>query len=128
MPIEIVFETHSSSDDNERGIATGWLPGRLSLRGRGQAEQLGRRRRNDGLVAVFTSDLRRAIETAELAFANSGLPIFADWRLRECNYGQLNGASAHEVHAARPCTCENRILKERAGNRLSNGQVAQLTT
>jgi len=30
MPIEIVFETHCLSEDNERGIATGWLPGRLS--------------------------------------------------------------------------------------------------
>ena len=28
MPIEIVFETHCLSEDNEQGIATGWLPGR----------------------------------------------------------------------------------------------------
>ena len=28
MSIEIVFETHALSEDNERGIATGWLPGR----------------------------------------------------------------------------------------------------
>jgi hypothetical protein len=34
MAIEVVFETHSMTEDNERGRATGWLPGRLSEQGR----------------------------------------------------------------------------------------------
>ncbi|MHB1496804.1 MAG: histidine phosphatase family protein [Acidimicrobiales bacterium] len=54
MPIEIVFETHSTTEDNEAGRATGWLPGRLSARGREQAAELGRRRAADGLAAVFS--------------------------------------------------------------------------
>src|SRR5688500_1208232 len=29
MSVDIVFETHSISEDNEHGIATGWLPGAL---------------------------------------------------------------------------------------------------
>jgi 2,3-bisphosphoglycerate-dependent phosphoglycerate mutase len=101
MAVEIVFETHSLSTDNDRGVATGWLPGRLSKHGRALARELGERRRADTLAAVFTSDLRRVTETAELAFAGSGLPVLADWRLRECDFGQLNGASAALVHAAR---------------------------
>lgn len=36
-----------------------------------------------------------------LAFAGSGLPVFADWRLHQCDYGQLNGAPAGQVHAGR---------------------------
>jgi 2,3-bisphosphoglycerate-dependent phosphoglycerate mutase len=91
MSVEVVFETHSISEDNERGIATGWLPGRLSSRGRELAGELGRRRRDDGLDVVFTSDLRRAVETAEIAFAGSPLPVVQDDRLRECDYGELNG-------------------------------------
>jgi alpha-ribazole phosphatase/probable phosphoglycerate mutase len=39
------------------------------------------------------SDLKRAIETVEVAFAGSGIPVLIDWRLRECDYGQLNGAA-----------------------------------
>jgi broad specificity phosphatase PhoE len=92
MPVEIVFETHSMSEDNERGIATGWLPGRLSERGRVLAGELGVRRRTDDLAAVFTSDLARAVETASIAFAGSPLPVMVDRRLRECDYGDLNGA------------------------------------
>jgi bisphosphoglycerate-dependent phosphoglycerate mutase len=34
MAIQIVFETHSISEDNEHGIATGWHDGQLSERGR----------------------------------------------------------------------------------------------
>ncbi len=101
MAVEIVFETHSWSTDNDRGVASGWLPGQLSERGRALARELGERRRADELSAVFTSDLRRAAETAELAFVGSGLPVLADWRLRECDYGKLNGASAARVLADR---------------------------
>lgn len=37
----IVFETHSITEDNELGFATGWLPGRLSATGRELARDLG---------------------------------------------------------------------------------------
>lgn len=77
MSLAVVFETHSTSVDNERGIATGWLPGELSATGREQARALGERRHNDGLDAVFTSDLRRAVETARIAFAGTQIPVIA---------------------------------------------------
>ncbi|HEX8092570.1 histidine phosphatase family protein [Jatrophihabitans sp.] len=99
--IEIVFETHSWSTDNDLGIATGWHPGQLSDRGRELAAELGRRRRADRIDAVFTSDLRRAAQTAEIAFAGSTLTALHDWRLRECDFGELNGAPAETVHRDR---------------------------
>lgn len=92
MGVEIVYETHSTTTDNESGLATGRLPGRLSALGRSQAAELGRRRRDDGLAAVFVSDLARAVETARIAFDGSGIPVHQDPRLRECDYGELNGA------------------------------------
>ena len=98
VTVQIVFETHSTTEDNEAGIAAGWLPGRLSATGRQQAVELGSRRRCDGLTAVFSSDLTRAADTVEIALGGSGIPRFADWRLRECNYGSLNGSPAAEVH------------------------------
>lgn len=102
MSVRIVFETHQTSEDNEAGIATGWLPGRLSALGRRQARELGERRRHDGLAAVFSSDLRRAAETVELAFPEPGRPpTLLDWRLRECDYGELNGSPRDPVHGAR---------------------------
>lgn len=89
--VQIVFETHSTSEDNERGVATGWLGGKLSPTGRAQAQELGERRHHDNIDAVYSSDLNRAVETARIAFTGSPTPILLDWRLRECNYGTLNG-------------------------------------
>jgi 2,3-bisphosphoglycerate-dependent phosphoglycerate mutase len=101
MAIEIVFETHSWSKDNERGAASGWNHSQLSARGRAAAQVLGERRRADGLQAVFSSDLSRAVETARIAFAGSPLPLLCDWRLRECDYGDWNGLPADQVHGDR---------------------------
>lgn len=95
--IHLVYETHSISTDNEAGTATGWLHGELSSRGRELAAELGERRRSDGIAAAFASDRRRAFETAEIAFGGSEIPIFLDWRLRECDYGELTGKSANRV-------------------------------
>ena len=101
MTVEIVFETHATTEDNEAGRATGWLPGTLSAAGRRAATELGVRRRDDGIAAVFCSDLRRAVQTAEIAFAETPIPILLDWRLRECDYGQRNGMPVADVHGRR---------------------------
>jgi broad specificity phosphatase PhoE len=101
VAVELVYETHSTSVDNERGIATGWHDGELSETGRRQARELGERRRDDGIAAVYASDLGRAVETAEIAFGGSGIPVLLDPRLRECDYGELNGAPVEQVAVER---------------------------
>lgn len=100
MPVELVYETHSISVDNERGVATGWLDGELSERGRELARQLGDRRRAEA-DAVYSSDLGRAVETARIAFGET-VSIQLDERLRECDYGELNGHPVAEIDAERP--------------------------
>ena len=99
MSVDVVFETHSLTVDNETGRATGWLDGSLSSTGRALAAELGERRRDDGIAAVYTSDLGRAVETAQIAFRGSALPILRDRRLRECNYGSMNGLPRAELDA-----------------------------
>lgn len=101
MSVEIIFETHSTSVDNEAGIASGWSDVPLSALGREQARELGERRHSDEFDAVFCSDLRRAIETAEIAFGDS-IAITADARLRECDYGAMTGFPAAQIAAERP--------------------------
>jgi broad specificity phosphatase PhoE/GNAT superfamily N-acetyltransferase len=101
MPVRLVFETHATTVDNEIGVATGWLPGELSPTGIANAADLGRRRRDDGIDLVVTSDLQRAMQTVAVAFDGGGPPVLADARLREVDYGALNGASVDQVHAQR---------------------------
>jgi broad specificity phosphatase PhoE len=101
MAVEIIYETHSITTDNEAGLATGWQPGELSATGRRLARELGLRRRRDGLDVVFSSDLLRAVETAEIAFAGTGIPLRQDRRLRECDYGTCTGMPVGELASIR---------------------------
>jgi broad specificity phosphatase PhoE len=101
VAVQLVYETHAITTDNEAGIATGWLPGELSARGRETAAELGARRRDDGLDAVYVSDLERALETVRIAFADHSIPIHVDARLRECNYGRRNGMPRDDLERER---------------------------
>lgn len=101
MVVHLIYETHSRTVDNERGIATGWLPGELSASGRDFAVELGQRWHDTELAAVYTSDLRRAVQTAEIAFADRKLTVISDRRLRECNYGRLNGMPVARLETER---------------------------
>ena len=104
---QIVYETHSLSEDNIAGRASGWNHSHLSEQGRALAIELGRRRRNDGIQALFTSDLGRAVETTRITFDGSSISIFCDWRLRECDYGDSNGMLATELHKNRSYYLDN---------------------
>jgi 2,3-bisphosphoglycerate-dependent phosphoglycerate mutase len=98
----IVFETHSTSLDNEAQVASGHRDVDLSRRGEMQAASLGMRRANDGIDVVYVSDLRRSWRTAEIAFKGTNIPIVRDSRLRECDYGTLTGYPTRKVVAVRP--------------------------
>ena len=97
----VIFESHATSLDNEAGLASGWFDVALSATGEEQARQLGARRRDDDLAAVFCSDLTRAFRTAEIAFGDRALPIVRDARLRECDYGALTRHPALEIEERR---------------------------
>jgi broad specificity phosphatase PhoE len=99
--LRLVYETHATTLDNEAGRCTGWQPGELSSAGVENAVELGRRRRNDGIDLVVSSDLHRAVQTVEIAFEGSPVPRRTDPRLRECDFGELTLAPVEVVHAQR---------------------------
>lgn len=89
MSVRIVYFVHGTTTDNEAGRATGWLPGELSALGVNQAKELGRQVTIDFDVMI-SSDLKRAIDSASLGFTGR-CKLLQDERLRECDYGKLNG-------------------------------------
>ena len=90
MSVKITYFVHGTTTDNEKDLATGWLPGELSTLGIQQAKELGNFVSGKNFDAVFCSDLKRAVDSAELGFGNK-YKIIEDARLRECNYGDWNG-------------------------------------
>jgi len=95
------FESHSTSTDNEAGLASGCFDSPLSPRGEKQARDLGRRYRKVELDVVFCSDLERSWRTAEIAFAKRGTRVVRDARLRECNFGEWARRPKPEIEAER---------------------------
>lgn len=100
-PVRIIFATHATSVDNEAGIASGHDDCDLSAQGRREARDLSTLVSSDLLAAIYCSDLRRSYLTAEIAFAESPIPIVRDQRLRECDYGDLTSASAQVIERER---------------------------
>ena len=88
--MKIYFVTHSTTTDNEAGVASGWKDVELSQFGIRQARELGNRFGDIKLDLICCSDLVRAVETVRVAFGNR-IPLIVDKRLREINYGDLNG-------------------------------------
>ena len=94
--ITIIFESHSTSFDNEKHLSSGWNDVELSPLGMIQALDLKERKRKERFNAIFCSDLQRSYKTAEIAFKNK-FPIIQDQRLRECNYGDLTQFHSEQV-------------------------------
>jgi broad specificity phosphatase PhoE len=99
--IALVFETHSTSVDNEAGLASGQFDAGLSGLGEKQAVQLGARYRTEHFDAIFCSDLQRSYRTAEIAFEERGFPIVRDARLREIDFGDMTRRPSREIEPAR---------------------------
>ncbi len=87
--VHITYFVHSTSFYNEKGLLAGWYDVELSELGKKQSVELGKSVKNTNFDAVFSSDLKRALDTAKVAF--KGRKILVDKRLRECNYGDLAG-------------------------------------
>lgn len=89
--VEITYFVHGTTTDNLQKLASGWLDGELSQKGIEQAKALAEVIKDDYFDIVFCSDLKRAIDSANIDFAKRNINIITDARLRECNYGDYNG-------------------------------------
>lgn len=99
--VQIIFEAHSTSLDNEIGKASGHYDVALSELGKARAKELGERHKGENFDALFCSDLQRSYNTAEIAFGEK-FKIIKDPRLRECDYGDLTQAAKEVVDKEKP--------------------------
>ncbi|HEY7796515.1 MAG TPA: phosphoglyceromutase, partial [Microbacteriaceae bacterium] len=93
---------HGNSEWNQKNLFTGWVDVGLTDQGRAEAKRAGELLRESGLApkVLFTSRLKRAIHTAEIALAEadlSWLDVIRDWRLNERHYGALQGKDKAET-------------------------------
>jgi probable phosphoglycerate mutase len=94
----ILLARHGETDDNRPPLRfQGWRDTPLNATGLRQAEELAERVADLGLRSLWTSDLMRALQTAEIVGERLALQARVDPRLREANRGRWEGRTFHEV-------------------------------
>lgn len=89
MAVKIIYFVHGATTDNEKLVSSGWCDTDLSELGIQQSKELKNLIKDKKFDVVFCSDLKRAVDSAELTFKGE-VEIIKDKRLRECNYGKYN--------------------------------------
>src|SRR4029077_8934913 len=99
LPI-VCFARHGETAWSLSAQHTGLTDLPLTQRGELNAKALGRRLQDIAFVTVFTSPLKRAVRTCELAGFGSKAEVDRD--LLEWNYGQYEGLRTKEIRERRP--------------------------
>jgi broad specificity phosphatase PhoE len=94
---DLLLVRHGETDWNRDGRWQGHSDTQLNEVGREQAAGLADEL--DGVDVVYSSDLARARETAEIAAQRLGLDVRVDERLRERGFGAWEGKTGPEIEA-----------------------------
>jgi probable phosphoglycerate mutase len=87
---------------NAEGREQGQADSPLTPRGARQAEAVARRLRTQRFAALYSSDLGRAMQTAEIVARVTGAAIVADPGLRERHMGIFQGLTREQMAAQYP--------------------------
>src|ERR1035437_6570643 len=101
-PTRLFLIRHGQSAGNAEGRFGGHGPTPLSDLGRDQAEKTAKALVKEGIDAIYTSDLLRAVETAEPLARLLDLPIHSSPDFRERHVGVLEGLTFDESRARFP--------------------------
>ena len=97
---KLVLVRHGQSQWNLENRFTGWVDVELSPKGEGEAKHAGELIAGIPIDKVYTSVLKRAINTANIALGVSSrteLPTERDQALNERHYGDLQGLNKAET-------------------------------
>lgn len=102
MTTHLIFIRHAQSTWNEARRWQGSANPPLAESGRRQATLLAKRLAKWKIDHLYTSDLIRAVETAEIVGATLGIKPIADSLWRERGFGALEGLTSEEIAAQYP--------------------------
>lgn len=99
----LLFVRHGATEANNIGYWQGWEDTALTEVGRAQAQAVARRiAREFAPVAVYSSSLRRALQTAEPIAQAAGCPLIPHDGLREIHFGRVSGLTIEQFRERFP--------------------------
>ena len=99
---ELLLVRHGETDWNRDLRFQGHADRPLNETGREQARALAEVIARDQVDAIYTSDLARARETAELIAERAGIPFILEPQLREIDVGEWQGLTHPEIEERFP--------------------------
>ena len=93
---------HGSTDYNSGRRFLGYSDIELNTTGYRQVERLRDRLANEKIDAIYSSDLKRTLATAEVISSGRDVDIVACPELREVNYGICEGLTFQEIGSRHP--------------------------
>ena len=102
----LLLVRHGLTEFNEDRRFMGYSDIELSAAGRRQAERLRDYLADEKIDAVYSSDLKRTIEMAEIILGGRELDIITCPELRECDYGSCEGLTFGEINSRYPEVAE----------------------
>ncbi len=99
----LLLVRHGESEGNVQGLIQGQIDHPLTARGHAQAQAVGERLGREGAVdRIVASPLARANATAEAIGHALDLPVAADGRLMEYDFGEISGLTITEALERNP--------------------------
>jgi len=95
----LILIRHGETDWNIEGRYTGQSDVPLNARGLEQANSLAEQLQGRKIDVIYSSDLRRAHQTAEALAESCGVRILIDPRLREVHQGEWEGMLFKDIRA-----------------------------
>lgn len=102
LATRLTFIRHGQTDWNHGGRIQGHLDIPLNALGLQQAQCMGAALADNGIDAIYSSDLARAWDTAKALQAHTQIPLVAEQGLRERSFGRLQGQTLEEMFAQDP--------------------------
>lgn len=99
---KVIFVRHGQTAWNDLGIYQGHTDIPLNEVGLEQGAKVAQRLKNENISAVYSSDLLRAKQTAELIAKEHNLPVTTLPEFREINFGIWEGKSFKEINEKYP--------------------------
>lgn len=101
-PTRLFALRHGRTAWNAETRIQGQLDAPLDALGHWQAQRLAEALAGEPLAAIYSSDLQRALHTAQPLAATTGAPLHTDVRLRERGFGHFEGRTHAEIEATWP--------------------------
>lgn len=100
--MKIYFTRHGLTEYNKERIIQGLLDSPLTLEGKEKAKELGARLKDEGIEIIYSSDQKRAMDSAKIINEALKIDIISDRRLREVSMLSHEGMTWAESVATDP--------------------------